>query len=76
MKLLLTSAGFTNESIIKAFIELTRKQPKDMVLTFIPTASNVEKDDKGWFIGDLINIKNLNFKEILITDISAVGEEI
>ncbi|MFH0791719.1 MAG: Type 1 glutamine amidotransferase-like domain-containing protein [bacterium] len=76
MKLLLTSAGFTNKSIIRAFVELTGKRPEDTVLTFIPTASNVEKDDKGWFINDLINIKKLNFKEILITDISAVGEEI
>lgn len=76
MKLLLTSAGFTNKSIVDAFVELTGKRPEDTVLTFIPTASNVEKDDKGWLIDDLINIKKLNLKEVLITDISAVGEDI
>ena len=55
MKLLLTSGGLTNKSIEKALFELVGKKPKDTTLCFIPTASNVEMEDKDWFINDLIN---------------------
>ena len=76
MKLLLTSGGLTNKSIEKALFELVGKKPKDTTLCFIPTASNVEMEDKDWFINDLINISRQDFKEVYITDISAVPEEI
>ena len=76
MKLLLTSGGLTNESISKALFDLVGKKPEDTSLVFIPTASNIEKEEKEWLIEDLINIKNQNFKEIYITDISAVEKQI
>src|SRR3990167_7874033 len=76
MKLLLTSGGLTNKSIPKALFELVGKKPEDTSLCFIPTASNVEMEDKDWFINDLINISRQDFKEVYITDISAVPEEI
>jgi dipeptidase E len=76
MKLLLTSAGLTNSSIVKALFELVGKEPEDISVVFIPTAANVETGDKDWFITDLINLNNQNFKEISITDISAVPENI
>lgn len=76
MKLLLTSGGITNPSIAKALFELVGKKPEETSLVFIPTAANVEEGDKGWFIDDLINLKNQNFKSIDIADISAVPEEI
>ncbi|MEK7578944.1 MAG: Type 1 glutamine amidotransferase-like domain-containing protein [Patescibacteria group bacterium] len=76
MKLLLTSAGITNKSISDALFRLVGKKPEDTSLVFIPTASNVEKGDKGWLIDDLINLKKQEFKSIDIADISAVGEEI
>lgn len=76
MKLLLTSSGLTNNSIIKALFELVGKKPEDTSLVFIPTASNVEVGDKGWFINDLVNLKNQNFKQIDIADISAVSENV
>jgi dipeptidase E len=76
MKLLLTSAGITNPSIANALFEMVGKKPEDTSLAFIPTASNVEVGDKDWLITDLINLKNQNFKEITITDISAVPESI
>ena len=76
MKLLLTSGGLTNESISKTLFELVGKEPKDTTLVFIPTASNIETGDKDWFINDLININKQGFKEVYITDISAVPEDI
>ena len=73
MKLLLTSAGISNDSIKKSFFDLVGRKPEDISLAFIPTASNVEKGDKkDWFIKDLIVLKNLNLKSISIVDISAI----
>jgi len=76
MKLLLTSGGITNKSITDALFDLAGKKPEDTSLVFVPTASNVEKGDKGWFIDDLINLKKQNFKSIDIADISAVEEKV
>ena len=76
MKLLLTSGGITNKSIADALFDLVGKKPEDTSLVFIPTASNMEKGDKGWFIDDLVNLKKQNFKSIDIADISAVDEKI
>lgn len=76
MKLLLTSAGLTNNSISKALFDLVGKEPSDTTVAFIPTASNVETGDKSWLINDLNNLKKQNFKAIHIVDISAVGETV
>ena len=76
MKLLLTSSGLTSKSIENALFDLIGKKPKEISLVFVPTASNVEKGDKGWLIDDLVNLKKQNFKSIEITDISAVDKKI
>lgn len=76
MKLLLTSGGIFNKLIARALFDLVGKKPEDTSLAFIPTASNVEMGDKGWFIDDLVNLKKQNFKSIDIADISAVDEKI
>lgn len=76
MKLLLTSSGITNKSIAKALFDLVGRKPEETSLVFIPTASNVEKGDKDWLIDDLVNLKNQNFKQIEIVDISTVPKEV
>lgn len=76
MKLLLSSNGFANRDIADTLFEMAGKKPEDISLVFIPTASNVEPGNKDWFIDDLINIKNQNFRSVAITDISAVPENI
>src|SRR3989344_1026210 len=76
MKLLLTSSGITNKSIAKALFELVGKKPEETSIVVIPTASNVEVGDNGWFINDLVNLKKQNFKAIDIADISAVDEKV
>lgn len=77
MKLLLTSAGISNDSIKKSFFGLVDKKPEDISLAFIPTASNVQLGDKkDWLIKDFIVLKNLNLKSISIVDISAIERSI
>lgn len=76
MKLLLTSSGITNKSIAEALLALIGKKAEDISLVFIPTASNVEKGDKGWFINDLVNIQKQNFKSVDIVDISAIEKDL
>lgn len=76
MKLLLTSGGLSNQAIVDSLYTLTGKKLEETKLAFIPTASNVEQGNKGWFINDLINLKKQNFQSISIVDISAVSESI
>lgn len=76
MRLLLTSGGLSNKSIVDALLELTEKSFSELNLAFVPTASNVEKGDKDWLIDDLIRCKNLGFKSIDIVDISAIPRDL
>ncbi len=76
MKLLLTSAGLSNKSIAKALFELVDKKPTDTVVAFIPTAANINDEDKGWLVEDLYNIKKLNLKKLDIVDISALPKNV
>jgi dipeptidase E len=75
MKLLLTSAGITNQSIADALFDMVGKKPENTSVVFVPTASNTEIGDKSWLIDDLIYLKN-TFGSVDIADISAIGEEI
>ena len=72
MKLLLTSAGFTNDKIIQALIDLTDRPLNELKLVFIPTAANVEIGGKEWLITDLHRCANLGLKQVDIVDISAL----
>jgi len=77
MKLLLTSGGLENKSIIKALQDLVIKPFSELKIAFIPTASNIEPGDKkDWFIKDLEILKELKFASIDIVDISALPKEI
>lgn len=75
MKLLLTSAGLSNKSISDALVSLLEKPFSETKIGFIPTAANIERGDKSWFIKDLEKLRSLNFKSIDIIDISALPEE-
>ncbi len=76
MKLLLTSAGITNDSIKKALLKLNGKPFAESKLAFIPTAANIEEGDKDWFIDDIVHCKDLGLSAIDIVDISALTREI
>lgn len=76
MKLLLTSGGLTNKSIISTLRDLVQKPFNQLRLAFVPTASNIEEGDKWWLIKDLETCRKLKFKSIDIVDISALPKEI
>lgn len=76
MKLLLTSAGLSNKTIVKAFSDLVGSPNEKVHIAFIPTASNVEEEDKGWLINDYSNLKKENYGCIDIVDISALPKDI
>lgn len=76
MKLLLTSAGLANESIKKAFFDLVGKPAKEIKVTFIPTAGDIEPGDKWWIIKDLKTLQEMDFAQLDIVDIAAVSEKV
>ena len=76
MKLLLTSAGITNESIAEALVDLVGKHKKEKKIDFIPTAANIEKGNKDWYIEQFTNLQKHGFDWIDVVDISALPEEI
>lgn len=76
MKLLLTSNGFSNKSIANALKELAGKDFSELKLVFIPTAANIEDEDKQWLIEDLENCRKLGFKSIDIVEIDALPAKI
>lgn len=76
MKLLLTSAGLCNKSIVNALASLVERPFASLNLSFIPTAANVEEGSKDWLIDDLVNCKNLGFPLIDIVDISALPADV
>src|SRR3989344_1858055 len=76
MKLLITSGGVSNPSLVDALQKLVGKPFDQTNVAFIPTASNMEDGDKWWLIKDLEICKNLKFKTVDIVDISALPPEI
>ena len=76
MKLLLTSAGFANKSIINAFSELAGKPFSALRIVDIPTAANMEEGDKTWLIEGFNQLKELGFGYIDIIDIAATPRSI
>lgn len=75
MKLLLTSEGISNPSIAKALAELLGKPFKESRVTYIPTAANGEKGDKGWVEININIIRNLGFLSFDVVDISSVSKD-
>ncbi|MCA9364575.1 MAG: Type 1 glutamine amidotransferase-like domain-containing protein [Candidatus Moranbacteria bacterium] len=75
MKLLLTSVGLSNKSIVNALAGLVEKPFSECSLAFVPTAVNVENFDKSWVVNDLVVCKALGFALLDIVDISALPKE-
>lgn len=76
MKLLLTSAGITNNSIKLALEGLINKRLKDCIIAFIPTASNVgnEDEDDDWEDEDIEGFRKTG-AEIIIVDIEKLSRQ-
>ncbi|MDO8503345.1 MAG: Type 1 glutamine amidotransferase-like domain-containing protein [bacterium] len=75
MKLLLTSGGLMNKSMVAALQKLAGKPFRNLNAIFIPTAANAEKGDKWWLIKDLESAHKLKFKNLDIVDIAALKPE-
>lgn len=75
MKLLLTSAGITNDPIAKALSELAGRPLSELSIIHIPTAANTEEGDKGWMIDDLVRLQK-RFKSVDLLDVASVPAEI
>jgi dipeptidase E len=69
VKLLLTSAGLTNDILKKTFLDLVGKEPGDITIAFITTASNTEKNT-DYIKRDRDNLKRLGVQYISLIDIS------
>lgn len=76
MKLLLTSGGLMNATIVKALDDLLAKPRANVSVAFIPTAANVEPGDKSWLIKDYQLLTDLKFASLDIVDISAVPQDV
>ncbi len=72
MKLLLTSNGLCNKTIVNALAGLISKPFEKSSVAFIPTAANVEIGRKQWLINDLSNCVKAGFETVDIVDISAL----
>lgn len=69
MKLLLTSAGLTNQELKKTFISLLTKNSEENTVVFITTASNPEKN-KNYVGEDVNNLKQTGINNILPIDVA------
>ncbi|PLS80773.1 hypothetical protein CYG49_04065, partial [Candidatus Saccharibacteria bacterium] len=73
MKLLLTSSGLANRTIVNAFNEMVGKSPSDTKIAFIPTAAHGEKGNKDWVINQMLNLWRRGYNWIDIVDPSVAG---
>ncbi|MBI4136536.1 Type 1 glutamine amidotransferase-like domain-containing protein, partial [Candidatus Roizmanbacteria bacterium] len=76
MKLLLTSGGLTNDSIVSTLADLLEMPFTDTSIAFIPTAANMESGDKWWLLDDLDHLRGLHPLSIDLVDISALPRSI
>lgn len=75
MKLLLTSAGFTNPKICQALAELAGKPLNESKILVVVTASLAEGENKNWLIKGLRRIQDQQFKRIDIIDFAGLPRE-
>lgn len=74
MKLLLTSAGITNNSIAQALRDLLGKPTGESKIIIVPTGQNPVQGDKSWVIEeDLLGPQKLGWRQISIIDLAAVS---
>lgn len=75
MKLLLTSAGITNESIAKSLDSLISIPREKLKIAFVPTAANKEPGNKDWFFKQIRDLSENGYSWIDIVDFSAADIE-
>jgi len=73
MKLLLTSAGVTNQSIADSLIGLVGKPISEIKIGLVSTAKNVQYGNADWFVRQFNNLYKYGFNWIDVIDPSAAG---
>lgn len=74
MKLLLTSAGLTNETLKQALRDMLDRPTIESNMVVIPTAHNPEPGDKTWVLQEDLAIPfSLGWKSFGIVDLAAVA---
>lgn len=73
MKLLLTSAGLTNESIANALKGMLDREIDGVKIGFVPTAANTEPGNKDWYVRQMTDLYKYGFGYVDVVDISADG---
>ncbi|MGY1718157.1 Type 1 glutamine amidotransferase-like domain-containing protein [Blastococcus sp. SYSU DS0552] len=76
MRLLLTSAGLCDPTLVAATEELAGRPLSGLRAAVVPTAANVIAGDKGWLIADFVNLQRAGFAEVDIVDVSALEAEV
>jgi len=76
MKLLLTSGGLRNQTLIDALLDLAQLPTGRLKVAFIPTALNTEPGDKGWVVDQMMVLRAMGIGQLDIVDISALPKEI
>lgn len=71
MKLLLTSAGITNEIIANALDSLTDVSRTKLKIAFVPTAANMEPGKKDWFFQQIKDLEKFKYTWVDVVDFSA-----
>jgi dipeptidase E len=73
MKLLLTSAGVTNQSIADSLVKLVGKPRSEIKIGLVSTAKNVQYGNADWFTRQFNNLYKYGFNWIDMVDPSADG---
>lgn len=76
MKLLLTSAGITNDEIAQALAELAGKPLTDLRILFVTTAANTSLEDKSWLTENLYEFTTRKPKSFDLIDIAGLPLEL
>ncbi|MEZ4200280.1 MAG: Type 1 glutamine amidotransferase-like domain-containing protein [Candidatus Paceibacterota bacterium] len=76
MKLLLTSAGITNNEIAQALEELAGKSLTDLKILFVTTAANTFLEDKSWLTENLYEFTTRKPKSFDLIDVAGLPVEL
>lgn len=76
MKLLLTSAGLTNDVIARALEELAGKPFNELKILLVITAANTSTEDKSWLTENIFEFTSRKPKSFNVIDIAGLPTEL
>jgi dipeptidase E len=76
VKLLLTSAGLSNQTLLSALRDLLGKPVSQASIAFVPTASVAQPGDHGWFVADLNRVYGLGWREFDVLELNGLPPQV